>query len=231
MNQEQKELIQKILASQNKQLQVDAIKKVEEQKASVTNPQKAIEVQKMHLVTMNKEKYLLDEEKQREEKKRYTQTFREALKEDQKEKEEQRRRIVEQRRKLEEKEQKEKKEYTQTFREALKEEQQKKEEEKRNKRIANLKQQRKTEKAMQAYQMQEMVTGEVEYEPTLLEKIRILFTKFTKVNDKQENILVRHEQFRKNFMESLQTQVDIADSEEKITQNNQEKEQRQKEER
>lgn len=231
MNQEQKELIQKILASQNKQLQVDAIKKVEEKNTSVTNPQKAIEVQKMHLVTMNKEKYPLDEEKQREEKRKYTQTFRKALEKEQKEKEEQRRRIVEQRRKLEEKEQKEKREYTQTFREALKEEQQKKEEEKRNKRIARLRQQRKTKKAIQAYQMQEIVTGEVEYEPTLMEKVKTLFTKFTKLNDSQEKILVRHDQFRKNFMESLQTQVDVAEQKEKTVQDNQGKEQKQKEER
>lgn len=127
MNQEKKELIQRILASQNKQLQVDAIKMVEQGKSNVPNEKKAIKIVKEHLVRINKNKFPVLDAKQRVEKRRYTQSFKEALEEEKKKQEERKR-----------------------------QEEARKEEERKRQEIEKLKQQRRIDQVMRAYEAQQI---------------------------------------------------------------------------
>ena len=83
MDQKQLEIIQKILASQHKQLEVDAITMVQKEK-HVPNQEKAMKIAKEHLITENKNKFPIQEEKESEERRKYTQTFKRALEVEQK---------------------------------------------------------------------------------------------------------------------------------------------------
>ena len=103
MNQEEKELLQEILATEDQQLIVDAIKIVEE--ANVPNKEKALTYLRKYLVTINKQNYPIDVAKRQEERQQYIQSFSNALKKEREEKEEKKR--IEEAEKEEQRKQKE----------------------------------------------------------------------------------------------------------------------------
>ena len=103
MNQEEKELIQEILATEDQQLIVDAIKIVEE--SNVPNREKALTYLRKYLVTINKQNYPIDVAKRQEERQQYIQSFSNALKKEREEKEEKKR--IEEAEKEEQRKQKE----------------------------------------------------------------------------------------------------------------------------
>ncbi len=77
--------IQEILASQDRQLQIDAIRMIEQENELAK--EKDLKLLNQYLISKNKETYPIKPEKVQEEKKKYTETFNKAIQEEQKEKE------------------------------------------------------------------------------------------------------------------------------------------------
>ena len=97
MNEEEMELVKKILALQDPQLQIDAIKIMQEK--NILNEEKTLGILKEYLASINKDKYPLQEEQQQEQKQKYSQSFNEAIQKEREEKEEQRRKEESERKK------------------------------------------------------------------------------------------------------------------------------------
>lgn len=85
----EKDKIQEILASQDRQLQIDAIKIIE-QEENVSDKEKAFKILTQNLISQNKEFYPIQGEKAQEEKRKYTETFYKAIQEEQRKKESER---------------------------------------------------------------------------------------------------------------------------------------------
>ncbi len=97
MNEEEKRIIQEILATQDKQLIIDAIRIVEQE--NVPNKEKAVALLKKYFTATKKENYPLKEEEQQEQKRQYAQSFGYALQQERKQQEERRQaQILEQQR-------------------------------------------------------------------------------------------------------------------------------------
>ncbi len=88
MNEEEKQIIQEILATEDRQLIVDAIRIVEQE--DVRDKEKAVALLKKYFIAIKKEKYPLKEEEQQEQKRKYAQSFNYALQQERKQKEERR---------------------------------------------------------------------------------------------------------------------------------------------
>lgn len=91
MEEEKEKIINQVLASQEKQLEVDAIRLVQEARV-IEEKQKLIQRFHHFLIERKKQNYTIQqEEKQREEKRKYTETFRGELKEEQERKQKEKR--------------------------------------------------------------------------------------------------------------------------------------------
>ena len=76
------EKIQEILATNDRQLQVDAIRMIEQGKPP--NKEKTFKIIIKQLISKHKKSYPIDNEKKKEEKRKYTESFKIAVKEEQK---------------------------------------------------------------------------------------------------------------------------------------------------
>lgn len=80
---DEKEKIREVLASQEKQLEVDVIRIVEQNNVKEDKREKAIELVRKDLMRKRQENYPVDDENERLKKRQYTQTFREELENEQ----------------------------------------------------------------------------------------------------------------------------------------------------
>lgn len=78
------EKIQEILATNDRQLQVDAIRMIEQ--VNPPDKRKTFKIIIKQLISKNKKSYPIDNEKKKEEKRKYTESFKIAVKEEQKKK-------------------------------------------------------------------------------------------------------------------------------------------------
>ena len=85
------EKIQEILAMNDRQLQVDAIKMVEQ--GNPPNKEKTFKIIIKQLISKHKKSYPIDNEKKKEEKRKYTESFKKAVKEEQKKKKQEKERL------------------------------------------------------------------------------------------------------------------------------------------